>query len=392
MISPVPITEFAETERYKTMNLYDLISDYLNDSNGSLKQLITWFLNEVMEQEALEQSGAIKYERTASRKTQRNGYRERSLTTRHGELELLKPQLRDFPFKTKVFESYSRTEKAIENAIVESYIQGVSTRRVEHIISHLGVESISRSRVSRIAQELDEKVQQFLTKPIEHEIKYIFVDASYFKVRDGVRYVNKALFVVAGVRDDGYREILGTRMADSEDSMFWEDFFDDLKERGLRGVELVVSDGHKGIQKAIESSFTGSSWQMCHVHFMRAVLKKLPKKSHKDVTVKLKEILDDNTKISELVVGMDTPQMKKASETIERFQHGLNNYQAFPEEHWKRIRTTNMMERINKELKRRSKVVGAFPNEESLLRLVVSILIDINEEWMTGNRYLSMKD
>ena len=140
MISPVPITEFAETERYKTMNLYDLISDYLNDSNGSLKQLITWFLNEVMEQEALEQSGAIKYERTASRKTQRNGYRERSLTTRHGVLELLKPQLRDFPFKTTVFESYSRTEKAIENAIVESYTQGVSTRRVEQIISQLGVE------------------------------------------------------------------------------------------------------------------------------------------------------------------------------------------------------------------------------------------------------------
>ena len=203
--------------------------------------------------------------------------------------------------------------------------------------------------------------------------------------------MNKALFVVAGVRDDGYREILGTRIANSEDSMFWEDFFDDLKERGLRGVELVVSDGHKGIQKAIESSFTGSNWQMCHVHFMRAVLKKLPKKSHKYVTVKLKEILDDHTKISGLVVDMDTPQMKKASETIERFQHWLNNYQAFLEEHWKRIRTTNMMERINKELKRRSKVVGAFPNEESLLRLVVSILIDINEEWITGNRYLLMK-
>jgi putative transposase len=135
------------------------------------------------------------------------------------------------------------------------------------------------------------------------------------------------------VRDDGYRKILGTRMVDSKDSMFWEDFFDDLKERGLKGVELVVSDGHKGIQKAIESSFTGSSWQICHVHFMRAVLKKLPKKSHKDVTVKLKEILDDNTKILELVVDMDTPQMKKASETIERFQHGLNNYQAF----WKNI-------------------------------------------------------
>ncbi|MBN1133782.1 MAG: transposase, partial [Methanosarcinaceae archaeon] len=147
-----------------------------------------------------------------------------------------------------------------------------------------------------------------------------------------------------------------------------------------------------GIQKAVESSFTGASWQMCHVHFMRAVLKKIPKKDHKEIIVKLKEILDDHTKVSGFVADMDTPQMKKASETIERFQHGLNNYQAFPKEHWKRIRTTNIMERINKELKRRSKVVGAFPNEESLLRLVVSVLIDINEEWITGNRYLLMKD
>ena len=275
------------------MEFYDLISDYLNDSNGSLKHLITWFLNEVMEQEAIEQSGARKHERSITRTTHRNGYRDRSLTTRHGELELKKPQLRDFPFTTQVFEKYSRTEKAIENAIVELYIQGVSTRRVEKIISKLGAESISRSRVSRIAKDLDQNVYEFLNKPIEQEIKYLFVDATYLKVREGLRYINKAVFIVAGVRNDGYREILGVKLADSEEFIFWEEMFLDLKERGLRGVELVISDGHKGIQKAVEREFLGASWQMCHVHLERAVLKKLPRKYHKEAMETFKKVQED---------------------------------------------------------------------------------------------------
>ncbi len=376
--------------KVQDMNIYDLITDYLNDEKNALIPLLTWFLNRVMEQEAFEQSGAQKYQRTEYRKALRNGYRNRTLTSRHGELELRKPQFREFPFETKVFDKYSRTEKAIENAIVESYIQGVSTRKVEKIITQLGVENISRSRVSRIAQELDEKVNEFLNKPIESEMKYLFVDATYFKIREGVRYLNKPMFIVAGVNEQGYREILGARIADSEDAMFWEDLFSELKERGLRGVELVVSDGHKGIQKAIQTSFIGSSWQMCHVHFIRTVLKKVPKKQHQQVTERLKEILEDASKIPELVHEMDVPGARKAADTIERFKDSLNNYQAFPEEHWKRIRTTNIMERINKELKRRSKVVGAFPNQEALMRLGVSILIDMNEEWLTGNRYLNM--
>jgi transposase-like protein len=222
-------------------------------------------------------------------------------------------------------------------------------------------------------------------------MKYLYVDATYFKIREGARYLNKPMFIVAGVNEEGYREVLGVRIADSEDAMFWQDFFSELKQRGLDGVELVISDGHRGIQKAIEQYFIGASWQMCHVHFMRAVLSKVPKKHHKQVTEKLKEILEDENKIRGLVTEMDVPGMNKAADTIERFQDSLNNYQAFPEEHWKRIRTTNMMERTNKELKRRSKVVGAFSNEEALLRLGVAILMDINEEWLTGNRYLNMQ-
>ncbi len=344
-----------------------------------------------MEEEALLQSGAKRYERTDSRKASRNGYKSRTLQTKYGELELLKPQFREFPFETHVFEKYSRVEKAILAAVSESYLQGVSTRRVEKIMTALGVEGISASSVSRITKELDEKVEEFLSKRIEHEIPYLLIDATYFKVRDGLHYENKAFFVVAGIRDDGFREILGARLADSEDSLFWEDLFEDLKGRGLRGVKLIISDGHKGIQKAVRESFIGSSWQMCHVHLTRQALKKIPKKKQKEVAEKIKEALLDRQKLNFLIRELDSMGYKSAADTLENFQFDIMNYMQFPESHWKKIRTTNMMEKTNKELKRRSKVVGAFPNQQSVLRLAVSILIDINEEWITGNRYILME-
>lgn len=374
------------------INVLPLIRDYLIDQEEGLRQLITWFLNLVMEEEALLQSGAERYERTDSRKASRNGYKSRTLLTKFGKLDLSKPQFREFSFETEVFEKYSRVEKAILTAVTESYLQGVSTRRVDKIMTALGVGNISASSVSRITKDLDEKVEEFLTKPIEHEIQYLFVDATYFKVRDGLHYENKALFVVAGIREDGYREILGTRLADSENSLFWEDLFDDLKKRGLRGVKLIVSDGHKGIQKAVKESFIGSSWQMCHVHLIRQALKKVPKKKHKEIANKIKEALEDPEKLHDLIRELDERGYKSAADTIESFQFDLMNYMQFPKKHWRRIRTTNMVERTNKELKRRSKVVGAFPNQESVLRLAVSILIDINEDWITGNRYLVMEE
>ncbi|AKB76813.1 Mobile element protein [Methanosarcina horonobensis HB-1 = JCM 15518] len=373
------------------VNVVSFIKDYLFDQEDGIRQLITWFLNLVMEEEALLQSGAKRHERTDSRKASRNGYKPRTLLTKYGELELLKPQFREFPFETEVFEKYSRVEKAILAAVSESYLQGVSTRRVDKIMTALGVEGISASSVSRITKELDQKVEEFLSKPIEHEIPYLFIDATYLKVRDGLHYENKALFIVAGVRDDGYREILGARLADSEDSLFWQDLFEDLKVRGLRGVKLIVSDGHKGIQKAVRESFVGSSWQMCHVHLIRQALKKVPKKKQKEVADKIKEALVDRQKLQELIRELDKMGYKSAADTLESFQYDVMNYMQFPENHWRRIRTTNIMERTNKEIKRRTKVVGAFPSQESVLRLRVSILIDINEEWITGNKYLIME-
>lgn len=370
----------------------EFIQDYLTDNEQGMRNLVTWFLNLVMQIEALQQAGADPYERSNTRKAHRNGYKDRSLKTRYGEIGLKKPQFREFPFETKLFGKYARVEKALVNAIAESYLQGVSTRKIQNIVSHLGIEQLSPSSVSRISKELDENVHEFLNRPIESKFPYLFVDASYFKVRDGMRYVSKALLVIAGVREDGYREILGARIADCENAEFWSGIFDDLKERGLDGVHLVVSDAHKGIQKAVETSFLGASWQMCEVHFIRAVMRNIPKKHQKEIAGLIKEALGSEQELQNLADELNERGYRKSANTIERFLPGLMNYKAFPKSHWKRIRTTNAMERINKELKRRSKVVGAFPNSESLLRLAVSILIDMNEDWITGRRYLSMDE
>jgi len=203
--------------------------------------------------------------------------------------------------------------------------------------------------------------------------------------------LNKALFVATGVREDGYREILGAKIADVEDEGFWSVFFEELKERGLRGVQLVISDGHKGIQRAVQESFLGTSWQLCNVHFERAVLKSIKQNDKREIANKLMDAIEDESKLQQLAVELANRNYSKAANTIDRYIFDLGNYKAFPRVHWRRIRTTNGVERINKELKRRSRVVGAFPSDQSLMRVAGCLLMDINEEWITGNKYLSME-
>ena len=374
------------------MDPYDPVVNYLIDPNSGLKQLLTYFLNLVMKYEAYEQSGVAPYERSDQRKAHRNGTRKRSLKTRFGELSLDKPQFREFPFETKVFERYSRVEQALLMVIAESYTQGVSTRRMEEIVRNFGLNHLSSSEVSRICEILDEKVNEFLKRPIEARIRYLFVDASYFKVRYDAQYKTRALLIVTGIREDGYREILGARIAESEDSGFWLDLFRDLKDRGLNGIKMVISDAHKGIQKAVQSSFLGASWQMCLVHFERAVLESIPKKDKQEIADKLRDASDDEIRMQSLAVELRDRGYSSAAETIDNFRFDLWNYKEFPINHWKRIRTTNGLERINKELKRRSRPVGAFPSDKSLMRLMGCILININEEWVTGKTYLSMDE
>jgi len=374
------------------MDISDFAADYLVDKKEGMRHLTASLLNEVMQLEAQRQIQAQPYERNGKRRAHRNGTRNRNLKTIHGEVTLKKPQFREFPFRTEVFARYSRVEASVGVAVAESFLQEVSTRRIEKVIRSFGLENISASEVSRIAKKLDEEVQKFLNRPIEDPTPFLYIDASYFKVRTDGRYVNKALLIASGIRQDGYREILSAAVADSEDESCWEDLFEGLKARGLRGVKLVISDGHKGIQKAVKECFLGASWQMCIVHFMRAVLKNIPKKDRKEVAYMLKDALEDESKMQGLAVILDDKGYSKPAETIDSFRFDLWNYKAFPRPYWRLIRTTNSLERINKELKRRSRVAGAFSNDQSLLRVAVCIMMDINEDWITGKRYLSLEE
>jgi len=375
------------------MEIEDFIKDYLNDTDEGLKSLVTFFLNLVMQFEANQQAGAEKYQRSSTRVTTRNGSKSRTLLTKLGKLTLQKPQFRDKSFETVVFERYSRVEQALINAILESYVQGVSTRKIRRIMDQLGIDGVSAESVSNLGKALDTKVHEFLTRPIEQPIVYLIVDAVYVKVRRNSRYVNTAVLIIAGVREDGYREILGVRVADSETEGFWLSLFTDLKSRGLHGVQMVISDGHEGIQKAVTTSFIGASWQLCQVHFLRAILRKIPRKRQAEVIALVKSALNGNEDLlSRVATRLEQMGFHTAADTVERFMFDVGNYRDFPVQHWRRIRTTNMVERVNAEIKRRTKVVGAFPSRESLLRLIGSILMDINEDWLTGNRYLNMAE
>jgi transposase-like protein len=286
---------------------------------------------------------------------------------------------------------YSRVEKALDSVILESYIQGVSTRNVMNVVESLGVENISASYVSTLASELDARVKSFLERSIDRPMKFIYIDATYFKIRENGRYGNKALYVCIGIDSDGRREILSCKLCDSETEMEWESFFDDLKERGLKGIELVISDGHKGIQESVTRSFLGAAWQYCHVHFMRNIMKLIPKKKLSVMQI-VKQALENESLVPKAQELLVNEGLNKASDMFERWYPSLYNYKAYSESCQKRLRTTNVLERLNLEFKRRTKKMGAFPSEKSLLRLVVTIMMDINEEWITGRRYINMEE
>jgi len=376
------------------MDILDLIHNYLsaNGNRDALKAVIESFLNAVMEEESKQQCGSEYYERNESRKNYRNGTRERQLKTANGTLTLQKPQLRDTPFHTTVFQNYSRIDESLKNAVLESYINGVSTRNVQAIVGQLGVDELSASSVSRISKKLDEAVDEFLKRPIEKAMPFVYVDATYCKIRDEGKYVSKALYIAVGVNDEGYREVLGAKLADCENEDDWSVFFEELKDRGLDGVKLVISDGHKGIRKAVTESFLGSSWQMCQVHFMRNVLKYIPQKHKSEVSIGLKDAMGKPEYLQDFANTLREQGYSNSANTIERFAPDILNYRAFPDTFWRRIRTTNVLERVNLEIKRRSKKVGAFPSAASFMRVAISILIDINEEWVTGKRYLTLEE
>jgi len=345
------------------------------------------FLNAVLEKEFSTFIGAGKHQRSDDREDYRNGHKERRLKTTLGELNLLRPYARNSRFETKLFKNYSRIDKALSAIIVESYLKGVSTRKVESIIGELGIE-LSHETVSRLSHELDETVTAFWTSDLQEHYPYLYVDAVYLKVFDGVRFVSKAVLVAIGVSDSGMREILDIDIMHDESFATYTDFFDGLKDRGMKKVDLVISDGHRGIKKAAKESFSGSSWQFCSVHMKRNLMKIVPKKELDDVMVYLNEVLacdsfEEATTVANGMIATYEDTKPRLAKFLMDNLYDSCTFLTFPKTHRRKIHSTNVLERFNKEIKRRTKVIGAFPNDGSVLRLLVPLAIDTNASWLS---------
>ena len=359
--------------------------DFLRDSIQLMTQML-------IELEAEEQIGAERHERTPQRSNHRNGYRPRTWETRVGEIDLRIPKLRKGSFYPSLLEPRRRAEKALLAVVQQAYIEGVSTRKVDDLLKALGLTGIDKSKVSRICKELDEVVQQFRNRPLEGEYPYLWLDALYLKVRQNHRINSLALVIAIGVDTQGRRHILGFELGASEESAFWLDFLRSLVERGLQGVQLVISDAHEGLKAAINQVMAGSTWQRCRVHFMRNVLAYVPKRDKALVAAAIRTIFAQpdreaaKQQLAEVVKAMRN-RWPKAAETLEQAEEDILAYMAFPPKHWTRIYSTNPLERLNKEVKRRTNVVGVFPDQPSVLRLVGSILMEIDDEWQAADRH-----
>jgi len=350
----------------------------------------------LMEMEVGEQVGADRYERTDERETHRNGYRDRMWETRVGEIPLRVPKLRRGTYFPSFLEPRRRAERALLAVIQAAYVEGVSTRKVDKLVQALGLTGIDKSKVSRVCKELDEAVSAFRTRPLEVAYPYLWLDALYVKVRQNHRIVSMAVVIAIGVRQTGEREILDVEVGASEDVAFWTAFLRGLVARGLKGVQLAISDAHQGLREAAETVLIGASWQRCRVHFMRNVLAHVPKGDKAIVAAALRTIFAQpnqeaaSQQLTE-VVGAMRPRWPKAAQVLVAAEHDVLAYMAFPPSHWTRIYSTNPLERLNREVKRRTNVVCIFPNAESVVRLVGSVLIEINDEWQAGRRYFSLE-
>ena len=348
----------------------------------------------LMDAEVSEQIGAERYERSETREAQRNGYRDRNWETRLGDVRVRIPKLRQGTYYPSFLEPRRRAERALMAVIQSAYVQGVSTRKVDHLVQALGLSGVDKSKVSRICKELDEAVTAFRERPLEVAYPYLWLDALYLKVRQNHRIVNMAVVIAVGVRETGEREILAIDIGASEDEAFWRAFLRGMVQRGLRGVELVISDGNEGLRTAIAAVLAGAGWQRCRVHLMRNVLSHVPKGDKSLVSMALRMIFSQpnqkaaRQQLAEVVAGMEA-HWPKAAQVLEAGEDDVLMYMSFPPDHWSRIYSTNPLERVNREVKRRTDVVGIFPDRGSVLRLVGSVLIEVHEEWQVGRRYFS---
>jgi putative transposase len=360
-----------------------------------LRTVVEEVVQQILEAEMDETLGAGKSERTANRRGYRSGHYQRTLITRVGKLELRVPQDRQGHFRTEVFERYQRSEKALVGALAEMYVQGVSTRKVKAITEELCGHEFSAATVSRINESLDGELAKFAERRLEEDYPYLILDARYEKVREDGVVRSQAVQVAIGINREGRRCVLAVGLANRESTTSWREFLQTLKQRGLRGVELVVSDDHAGLKQAIAEVLPEAAWQRCYVHFLRNALDYLPRKANDDCLVELRWLYDRHDleqARQDLAVWLNKWQAKypKLCNWVEANIEETFTFYRLPAEHHKHLKSTNMLERINEEIKRRTLVVRIFPNAASCLRLVRALTAEIHEEWIEGTRYLNM--
>ena len=374
------------------MDLSAFVGKLLEEQDGDvLREGIRVLSQALMETEVAGLIGADRHERSGDRSAYRNGYRTRTWDTRVGTIELAIPKVRPGTYFPSLLQPRRRAEHALLAVVQEAYVHGVSTRKVDDLIKALGVDGMSKSEVSRICGELDTIVAAFRTRPLTGEHRYLWVDATYHKVRVDGRVISQATVVAVGVTSEGERQVLGMDVGPSEDRAFWTAFLRSLVKRGLKGVRLVISDAHEGLKQAISTVLTGTTWQRCRVHFMRNLLATVPQGAREAIAAIVRTIFaqpDHASALTQLRKVADglRARFPRAAALLEEAAEDVLAYRHLPIEHQRQLHSTNPLERLNKEIKRRSNVVGIFPNPAAVIRLVGAILLEQDDEWTVAER------